>query len=548
MLPLIQGVPSQQQGELVQTLSQLVLNCLADLLRQEGTLDGLKQLLAAGLQLQCSDTDSSWLAPAWKVCGQLPHQSGSAVSYWEYPYDASTQSDQGSDPGSLSVDMRGDEGEEGTGAGDLGGTHMGGNKPFEDGLFDMDGLDNDSGSDNDYEHACASDGHSSQAGWDSNATSSLPVMRIVTVDGHDAHYYQHQPQQQQHQSWHSHLPNGVCHPTAAGGEVSRTSASSSSSSDSESSNSGTKHKGPCHDNDNSSSSSSYGCTTIGGEAEGVACNGIHSSTIHGTAEETSATQGVQPALPCVPASQPVNITTVSPLTETDLAGTSLRGGTPGSGRPSSLSKRSFSRQAFKSYRVQVPPRVLMLHLKRFQQDFKGRLIKLDTPVSFDQELDFTSFVSAPAASAHDGGSLLYDLAGVVVHLGNMRGGHYVAYVKRAAGAVGGGYLGSIIGALGAKGNVAPPGGEQWYHISDSSVKPVGWADVAASQAYMLMYVQRGQAAGDKPSSEVGSGSDAHTISQHNGSACSLDSSRTQPTARGEEDASRPPSAAGDAQL
>ncbi|GBF89794.1 ubiquitin carboxyl-terminal hydrolase [Raphidocelis subcapitata] len=199
-------------------------------------------------------------------------------------------------------------------------------------------------------------------------------------------------------------------------------------------------------------------------------------------------------------------------------------GTPLSGTPrrSSLSARTFTRDAAKSYQVYLPPRVLVLHLKRFAHDMAkgGKLQKLDAPVQFEFELDLAPFLapSSPAA----GRPLPYDLAGVVVHMGNMRSGHYVAYVKRGAqqgaggagtsggdaAAAGGppspgpvaaasgggaaGLLSAIGGALGGGGGKGGGGGgkEQWYYVSDGTVRQVSRSEVASAQAYMLLYTAR----------------------------------------------------------
>jgi hypothetical protein len=71
-------------------------------------------------------------------------------------------------------------------------------------------------------------------------------------------------------------------------------------------------------------------------------------------------------------------------------------------------------------RLQHLPPVVTLHLKRFQQDWRGRLEKRDTRVPFALDLDLRPFLAAgcPAAAAE---GALYELVGVVVHQGNMRG-------------------------------------------------------------------------------------------------------------------------------
>ena len=55
---------------------------------------------------------------------------------------------------------------------------------------------------------------------------------------------------------------------------------------------------------------------------------------------------------------------------------------------------------------------------------------------------------------------------MVEHLGTMRGGHYVAYVRG-----------------GAKGN----GDRLWYHASDSDVRVVSFEEVLRCEAYILFY-------------------------------------------------------------
>jgi ubiquitin carboxyl-terminal hydrolase 16/45 len=157
--------------------------------------------------------------------------------------------------------------------------------------------------------------------------------------------------------------------------------------------------------------------------------------------------------------------------------------------------------------------VLLLHLKRFQHDGRGRLNKLDTAVKFEFELDLSSFMAgdapgsssstaAAAAGADSGGSsglqqqyqqlapqesLMYDLVGLVVHMGTMRGGHYVAYVKRVLGSPGQDPAGE--GSSNGGGN-SSAGRVQWYYVSDTSVRTVNVTEVASAQAYMLLYVRR----------------------------------------------------------
>jgi hypothetical protein len=120
----------------------------------------------------------------------------------------------------------------------------------------------------------------------------------------------------------------------------------------------------------------------------------------------------------------------------------------------------------------------------------------------------------PASAA---GRARYSLVGVVEHVGSLRSGHYVTYVLRGSspvirqdpasntnlhvdsGAGGGGGHGE--GETSSEGIADEPfaskgtrshhssGDGGWYKISDASVKAVGWSEVSAAQAYMLLYLK-----------------------------------------------------------
>lgn len=113
-------------------------------------------------------------------------------------------------------------------------------------------------------------------------------------------------------------------------------------------------------------------------------------------------------------------------------------------------------RAAASLQLQVlqPPRVLTLHLKRFQQG--SSLRKVQRHVAFPVELDL-----APYCSNQAKGSRSYTLYGVVEHSGRMTGGHYVAYVRGAGGS--------------------------WFYASDGRVVPAPQRKVLACQAYLLFY-------------------------------------------------------------
>ena len=113
------------------------------------------------------------------------------------------------------------------------------------------------------------------------------------------------------------------------------------------------------------------------------------------------------------------------------------------------------------------PQVLCLHLKRFSFDsYFGS--KVSTKVRFPiTGLEMAPFLyqGVGGSAKEQGKSALYDLVSVVNHHGSIRGGHYTAYGRRLDDT-------------------------QWYLYDDSSVSPVSEATVAASEAYMLFYVQR----------------------------------------------------------
>lgn len=67
----------------------------------------------------------------------------------------------------------------------------------------------------------------------------------------------------------------------------------------------------------------------------------------------------------------------------------------------------------------------------------------------------------------------YRLLGVVEHLGTMRGGHYVAYVRRREKSRG--------KAEGEDGSFV------WYHASDAHVRQVSFEEVLRCEAYILFY-------------------------------------------------------------
>uniref|UniRef100_A0A2P2MZF8 Ubiquitin carboxyl-terminal hydrolase n=1 Tax=Rhizophora mucronata TaxID=61149 RepID=A0A2P2MZF8_RHIMU len=123
------------------------------------------------------------------------------------------------------------------------------------------------------------------------------------------------------------------------------------------------------------------------------------------------------------------------------------------------------RDATKRVFINKAPPILTIHLKRFSQDARGRLNKLNGHINFRDTLDLGPYMDprCPNVDKH-----IFRLLGVVEHLGAMRGGHYVAYVR---------------GSRPGKQN----GGSVWYHVSDAYVREVSLEEVLRREAYILFY-------------------------------------------------------------
>ncbi|CAI5738167.1 unnamed protein product [Hyaloperonospora brassicae] len=157
--------------------------------------------------------------------------------------------------------------------------------------------------------------------------------------------------------------------------------------------------------------------------------------------------------------------------------------------------------------VSALPRVLVVHIKRL-----ARSRKITQHIAFDGKLDMTPYVSDTLrqgggdAKTH---SLCYYLIAVVVHMGNKRSGHYVAYVSRsrrreATVAARGRRLASEGGGA-AVAEVTTPRNKDgssrtWYYVSDTVVKRVSFEQVLQCEAYMLFYQRRPKASASRVTS------------------------------------------------
>ena len=140
--------------------------------------------------------------------------------------------------------------------------------------------------------------------------------------------------------------------------------------------------------------------------------------------------------------------------------------------------------------VWEPPKVLVVHLKRFRQTARGKPAKIDRDVAAPPVLDLKDICmrrdpAQAATSVDEDGkgddgdagadpllpARLYDLYGVVEHSGGLGGGHYVAHVQ-----------------------VRPEGTEkapaEWHYASDTSVSRASEASAVSAQAFLLFYERR----------------------------------------------------------
>ncbi|KAM8975168.1 ubiquitin carboxyl-terminal hydrolase 16 [Pelodytes ibericus] len=141
--------------------------------------------------------------------------------------------------------------------------------------------------------------------------------------------------------------------------------------------------------------------------------------------------------------------------------------------------------AKKQMLVSVPPPILTLHLKRFQQN-GFNLHKINKHIKFPELIDLAPFCTVKCKNIPEGESkLLYSLYGVIEHSGTMRSGHYTAYVKLRNPNP---ELCELVlrGVLPEEPSMEPNKGH-WYHVSDSHVQAVPLSKVLSSQAYLLFY-------------------------------------------------------------
>ncbi|KAL5491640.1 hypothetical protein EMCRGX_G016971, partial [Ephydatia muelleri] len=107
------------------------------------------------------------------------------------------------------------------------------------------------------------------------------------------------------------------------------------------------------------------------------------------------------------------------------------------------------------------PQIVMIYLKRFQNDKYGRRVKLNTSVEIPfRDLDLSSLMSSPNHP-----SPKYRLFAAINHSGTIHGGHYTAYANREG---------------------------QWFHFNDEYVTKVTQCSERTVTAYVLFYEKDNQ--------------------------------------------------------
>jgi len=123
------------------------------------------------------------------------------------------------------------------------------------------------------------------------------------------------------------------------------------------------------------------------------------------------------------------------------------------------SKCKKMQQAYKTINLWKTPKILVIHLKRFNNWEKIEKL-VDFPV---RDLDLSNYVLSESEKQHR--PPIYDLYAVSEHMGGTMGGHYIAH------------------GLNHTNNT-------WYCFDDSSVHPASPQDAVTSKAYVLFYVRR----------------------------------------------------------
>lgn len=122
------------------------------------------------------------------------------------------------------------------------------------------------------------------------------------------------------------------------------------------------------------------------------------------------------------------------------------------------SKCDQNRQATKRNSIISLPRVLVVHLKRFNIESTPCCSKIETFVKYPLELNMTEFLTDESNQES-----IYDLISVCLHTGSFESGHYITYAKKSSG---------------------------WFRFSDSFISPISDNEIVSKNAYILFYLKR----------------------------------------------------------
>lgn len=118
-------------------------------------------------------------------------------------------------------------------------------------------------------------------------------------------------------------------------------------------------------------------------------------------------------------------------------------------------------RATKKYSIRTAPNILVLHLKRFDYSYIGKLSHF---VMYPENLNMKWFIPETESNEKTLRNTNYKLHGVLVHQGSTsHSGHYYSYVR------------------------AP--NNSWYRADDSKVNNVQLGDVLRQNAYLLFYTK-----------------------------------------------------------
>ncbi|XP_028549090.1 ubiquitin carboxyl-terminal hydrolase 21 isoform X2 [Dendrobium catenatum] len=114
----------------------------------------------------------------------------------------------------------------------------------------------------------------------------------------------------------------------------------------------------------------------------------------------------------------------------------------------------------KQLKIEQPPNVIALHLKRFTNTGHS-VLKICKFVKYPLELDLMPFLSSPRENEQ----LIYELYGIVVHSGSCYFGHYYCNIRTSP--------------------------TTWYQMNDSLLDPISESNVLDEEAYILFYMKKG---------------------------------------------------------